>query len=288
MESSIQFMADPIVKWVGGKAAIRDLIVKHFPRPDKYSRYVEPFCGGAAIALSMQCEKIVINDINTNLINVYQCLKDFEGYYYICEKLRIWQECCDYLSEGFYYQLRTNFNLLRQEKKFDSNYVRAAEMIALNKLGFNGLFRVNSKGEFNVPWGKRKPGTKIYEPDKLEAIHKKLQTIEIYNKNYWEVDYQPGDFVYFDPPYDTDKTNFTGYNSTPFLRKEQENLAAFCDNLSKYYDVKFCLSNASTKFIWELYQGYDFNIYEIEAPRRISFDGNRAKVKEVLITNYEV
>jgi DNA adenine methylase len=275
MESSTILTADPIVKWAGGKRAIKEKIKQYFPKD--FQTYIEPFCGGAAIALSMGLDNVVINDINADLINVYLYLKDSMKYKYLMYYLEYWQSNNNYLSEKFYYRLRTAYN------KHNDKLVNAAQFIALNKLGYNGLFRVNSKGEFNVPWGKRSASTKIYEPEKIEAIHKKLQTIQIYNKNYWELDYKARDFVYLDPPYDTDKQNFTSYNSGVFSKIEQANLSVFCSFLTND-GVRFCQSNADTEFIRELYK--DFNIYEIEAPRRIACNGDRTKAKEVLITNY--
>lgn len=282
--------ATPIIKWAGGKAAIKDLIVSHFPKD--FDTYIEPFCGGAAIALGSDYKKVVINDVNTDLINLYQCLKISYVYEKLLIYLDVWQNEKDYLSEGFYYELRDLF------KDTSRNLVeRAALFIALNKLGFNGLYRVNSKGEFNVPWGKRSKNTKIYDEEKLEAVHKRLQAINIFNKDYCKLNYKSEDFVYLDPPYDilksakrlsnlkqTSYRNFTSYNKEVFGRQEQARLAEFCQDLT-LKNIKFCQSNADTPYIRELYQNY--RIVEIEAPRRISCNGDRTKAKELLIMNYE-
>lgn len=275
--------ADSILKWAGGKKAIRDILLQKFPKD--FDTYIEPFCGGAAIALGSDYQNVVINDVNTDLINVYQCLKNKE-YINICEYLKGWQENTDYLSEKFYYELRNEFN---NKSTYEFTYKnlahRSAQFIALNKLGFNGLYRVNAKGEFNVPWGKRGKNTKIYDKNKLEVIHKRLQIIDIYSGDYSNLHYPAFSFVYFDPPYDTESSNFTGYNKIPFGKYEQYRLAEFCDNLHfNKINVKFCQSNADTPFIRELYRNY--RIVEIEAPRRISCNGDRTKAKELLIMNY--
>lgn len=268
-----------IVKWAGGKAAMRDLILNYFPK--SFDTYIEPFCGGAAIALRSNYSKVMINDLNQNLINMYHCLRDDE-YSYVCEYLRVWQESCNYLSEQFYYEIRDQYNeaILNNSKNLAN---RAALFIALNKLGFNGLYRVNSKGNFNVPWGKRKENTKIYDKDNLESVHKRLQIFDIFDKDYSELNYHADDFVYLDPPYDTMFNSFTGYNKLAFGKQEQARLADFCRHLTNM-GVKFCQSNADTPYITELYQNY--RIVEIEAPRRISCNGDRTKAKELLIMNY--
>lgn len=278
--NSVNQMSNTIIKWAGGKEKLREKIVNYFPT--KFDTYIEPFCGGAAIALNSNFEKVKINDLNQNLINMYQCLRD-DKFSYVCEYLQIWQDNFPYLTERFYKQIREDFKEAVSNNNKNLAH-QAALFIALNKLGFNGLYRENQKGIFNVPWGKRGKNTKIYDRKRLEAIHERLQNFSIYCGDYTELTYFLGDFVYLDPPYDVASGNFTSYNKTVFGKSEQARLSVFCDELTNK-NVKFCQSNADTPYIRELYRNY--RIVEIEAPRRISCNGDRTNAKELLIINYE-
>lgn len=278
--NNVNQMSNTIIKWAGGKEKLREKIVSYFPT--KFDTYIEPFCGGAAIALNSNFEKVKINDLNQNLINMYHCLRDDE-FSYVCHYLSLWQDSFDYLSEDFYKTLREDFKEAVSNNSKNLAH-RAALFIALNKLGFNGLYRENQKGIFNVPWGKRGKNTKIYDRKRLDAIHERLQNFSIYCGDYTEVVYLSNDFVYLDPPYDTAYLNFTKYNQKEFGKQEQARLAEFCNDLT-LKNVKFCQSNADTPYIRELY--WNYRIVGIEAPRRISCNGDRTKAKELLIMNYE-
>ena len=269
-------IVQPIVKWAGGKRSIMYQVRSYFPK--NIHTYIEPFCGGAAIALNLDCQKIIINDINQDLVKVYSHFQGSE-YCEVLQYLKDWQESQHYLSETFYKSLREDFN-----GNYSCEVKRSAQFLALNKLGFNGLFRVNSKGLFNVPWGRKKRGTKIYDEEKFEVFRQKIKNIEVRVGSYSDLEYPSGSFVYFDPPYDTDGKDFTSYHSTRFEKPAQKNLREFCDKLTRN-NIKFCQSNADTPDIRDWYQ--DYNIYEVEAPRRISAKvKGRKPVQELLITNY--
>ena len=190
-------------------------------------------------------------------------------------------------SEEYYYEIR---NLDRDKKKFNklSDYKRAARTIYLNKACFNGLYRVNSKNEFNVPFGKKNK-VNTYEGQNLGIICGFLNynNIRLLSVDFEEAvkDAKKGDFVYFDPPYDSDTTTFNSYTEDGFDKEEQKRLAEVFKDLDKR-GCYVMLSNHNTTLVNELYK--DYNIHVIEAKRNINANGKkRGKVEEVIITNYE-
>ena len=272
----------PFVKWAGGKRQIIDKLKKYIP--EEYNTYYEPFVGGGALLFELAPKKAVINDFNDELMNVYECLKDSEKFEKMCKELNHHEA---EHSEEYYYKIR---NLDRDRHKFNKlvDYKRAARTIYLNKACFNGLYRVNSKNEFNVPFGK-KEHVNTYEGQNLGIIcgYLNFNDVKILSTDFEEAvkDATAGDFIYFDPPYDSDKNIFTSYTNEGFGKEEQERLA----NVFKELDERGCyvmLSNHNTKLINELYKGY--NIHVIEAKRNINSNGKkRGKVEEVIITNYD-
>ena len=272
----------PFVKWAGGKTQILDKIKELMP--ENYNNYFEPFVGGGALFFDINPSKAYINDSNSELICVYNCFKDEEQYELLIEELRKHE---NNHNEEYYYQIRD------MDKSSDflalPIYIRAARMLYLNKACFNGLYRVNSKGYFNVPSGKKEK-VNIFDEKNVEAIRKYFKTsdITIFNNDFeYAVKFaKAGDFVYFDPPYDTldDKDSFTSYSKDNFGKEEQARLARVYKELSDK-GVYVMLSNHNTKYINELYK--DFNIYVIEAKRMINSNANgRGPVEEVIITNY--
>ena len=187
----------PFVKWAGGKRSIIDKLKKLVP--DEYNTYYEPFVGGGALLFELQPKKAVINDYNSELINVYECIKDEKKFENMCAELNKHETNH---SEEYYYKIR---DLDRNKNKFNKipDYKRAARTIYLNKACFNGLYRVNSKNEFNVPSGKK---TKVntYEGPNLGIVHCLLNffDIKILSTDFEESvkDAKKGDFIYFDPP----------------------------------------------------------------------------------------
>ncbi len=272
----------PFVKWAGGKRQVINELLKYVP--DEFDTYYEPFVGGGALLFELSPKKAVINDSNEELMNVYNVLCNEEKFKKMCNLLNSYETKH---SEEFYYNIR---NKDRSKTAFNrlSYYTRAARTIYLNKACFNGLYRVNSKNEFNVPFGK-KTHVNTYEGSNLITVSNYLtmNDVKILSVDFEEAvkDAKKGDFVYFDPPYDSDTKSFTSYTETGFDKSEQTRLARVFKELDKK-GVYVMLSNHSTVLVNELYKGY--HIYTIEAKRNINANGKkRGKVEELIITNYE-
>ena len=273
--------AKPFVKWAGGKRQIIDELKKYIP--DEFNTYYEPFIGGGALLFELAPKKAVINDSNAELMNVYQVLCYDSKFKKMCRVLNNYEANH---SEEFFYEIR---NKDKNKNTFNrlSDYTRAARTIYLNKACFNGLYRVNSKNEFNVPFGK-KSKVNTYDGNNLIIVSNYLtmNDIKILNKDFEEVlkDAKKGDFVYFDPPYDSDNNIFTSYTEEGFGKDEQRRLAKVFKELDQK-GVYVMLSNHNTTLINELYK--DYHIHVIEAKRNINSNGKkRGKVEEVIITNF--
>jgi DNA adenine methylase len=250
--------------------------------------YYEPFVGGGALLFYLQPKKFVINDINKELINAYKVMKN--NY----KKLREYLILMEYAhSEEFYLKIRKIDRNKKHDRDLnmkDSKELRAARFIYLNKAGFNGLYRVNSNGYFNVPSGKKEK-VKTHEYPNLVNISKyfKKSNSKIKNINYIDAikTIKKGDFVYFDPPYDYEigVNGFDAYEKNGFGIKGQKDLAKLCNCLNKK-NINFMVSNHNTKLIQKLYN--KFNIKIIKVNRLIGGKGSERKpVEEVIITNYE-
>ena len=274
--------AKPFVKWAGGKRSIINKLVSLVP--EDFKTYYEPFVGGGAMLYELQPKKAVINDYNTELMNVYECVKDENKFANMCSELNKHETNH---SEEYYYEIR---DLDRDKKKFNklADYKRAARTIYLNKACFNGLYRVNSKNEFNVPSGK-KVKVNTYDGPNLGIIHCLLNfnDIKLLSTDFEEAvkNAKKGDFIYFDPPYDSDTSTFNSYTENGFGKEEQKRLSEVFKDLDKR-GCYVMLSNYNTKLIKELYKEFNFNY--VEAPRNIGASSkNRGKVEEVIITNYK-
>lgn len=271
-------LVQPVLKWVGGKRQLLSEIKKYIPKGNY--KYYEPFIGGGAVFFDLQPKKGVINDFNEELINVYIVIRD--ELEELLEELKKHE-----ITEEYYYKIRAIDRT--EEYKNWSNVKKASRFIYLNKTCFNGLYRVNSSGYFNTPFGRYKNPNVVNETG-LKAVNKYLNENDIKIKcgDYEEALKRIGknSFVYFDPPYDpiSDSSNFTGYTAGGFNREEQKRLKNLCDKLDKK-GIKFLLSNSNTEFIRNLYEGYDIII--VNANRAINSNGNkRGEVEEVLIKNY--
>lgn len=270
-------MCKPIIKWVGGK---RQLIaeIKSF-MPKNYNRYIEPFVGGGALFFELKPQNAIINDYNEDLINLYTVVRD--------NPEELINDVCKHKNEsGYYYKIRA---LDRDEKAFNklTSIEKASRFIYLNKTGFNGLYRVNAKGQYNVPFGKYK-NPSYYVSDNISACSALLNNTEITSGDFESIKERvnKGDLVYFDPPYvPLNKTSsFTAYTDKGFDEDMQIRLKELCDYITDI-GAYFMLSNSHTDYILELYQGY--NIHTVEAKRSINSKGTgRGKVKEVIVTNY--
>lgn len=271
----------PFVKWAGGKRQIIDKLKEHVP--ENFNTYFEPFVGGGALLFELEPENAVINDSNRELMNVYECIQDEKKLDKMLKELNKYEACH---SEEFYFEIR---NKDRDKAKFWKivDYKRAARTIYLNKACFNGLYRVNSKNEFNVPFNKKEK-VNTYDGPNMYTIHAYLnyRNVTLLSCDFEEAvkDAKKGDFIYFDPPYDSDTSTFNSYTEDGFDRNEQVRLARVYKELSDR-GCYVMLSNHNTNFINELYK--DFNIHVIEAKRNINANGKkRGKVEEVIITNY--
>lgn len=274
-------LAAPVVKWVGGKRQLLDEIAPRLPK--RITTYCEPFLGGGAVLFSLQPRNAIVNDLNADLMLVYEVIRDD------VELLIAALEQHENTAEYFY-----NIRDLDRDKdayREMSAIERASRIIYLNKTCYNGLFRVNASGEFNSPFGHYKNPNIVNAPV-LRAVSKYLtaNNIQLLHIDFEEVLQRVprGGFVYLDPPYDpvSDKASFTGYNRGGFGREEQERLKRCCDELAAR-GVRFLLSNSATSFIKELYTGYTVEI--VHAKRAINSDASkRGAVEEVLIRNYGI
>ena len=237
--------AKPFVKWAGGKRQIIDELKKYVP--DNYNCYYEPFIGGGALFFYLAPKKAVINDINSELMNVYQVLCDEHKYEKMCHLLNNYETKN---SEEFYYTVRSKDHNKEQYLKM-SDYAKAARTIYLNKACFNGLYRVNSRGEFNVPYNK-KAKVNTYDQENLLVVHMYLNMndITILNIDFEEAlkSCQKGDFVYIDPPYDQVNASFTSYTEQGFTKDDQLRLFKTFEKLDQK-GVKVMLSNHNIIFM---------------------------------------
>ncbi|MGE0792874.1 MAG: DNA adenine methylase [Candidatus Woesearchaeota archaeon] len=269
------------VKWAGGKGQLLSQFEPLFPT--KFERYIEPFVGGGAVFFHIvqkyKPKKIILSDINEELINTYKIVKtDVER---LIVELKQHKEY--HLAEGKKYYLTIRATNPKDLPPLE----RAARFIYLNKTCFNGLYRVNSKGQFNVPMGAYK-NPDIVQEERLRIVSKLLKNVTLKVMSFEKVVAlaKKGDFIYFDPPYYPlkNKKSFTTYTKEDFLEKEQELLA----EVFKKLDKKKCfvmLSNSNTKFIKDLYK--KFKIKLVKATRMINCDGkNRGKINEVVVMNY--
>lgn len=268
----------PVLKWAGGK---RQLLPSILPLiPADHGLYVEPFLGGGAVLLGLQPEHAVINDFNAELVNVYTVVRDDpEGL------LTLLREHAANNSSEYYYRVRGLDRLPSYPTLTPTQ--RAARIIYLNRTCFNGLYRVNSRGEYNAPYGRYKH-PRIVDEQGIRALHEYLSTrdITIRSGDYADTlrNLPSGSFVYLDPPYaPVSSTNgFTGYTSDGFNSAEQERLHAECVRLREN-NIRFLQSNSDCEYIRELYDG--FTIRTISARRSINSDpSKRGTITELLIS----
>ena len=266
----------PIVKWVGGKRQLMFELLKNMP--ETYNRYFEPFIGGGALLFELQPDNAYISDMNEELINLYQVVRDN------VDELIVDLQKHD-ISKDYFMEIR---NIDRTEEyKSWSNVKKASRFIYLNRTCFNGMYRVNSKGEFNVPFGHYK-NPRILDENNLINCSNLLQRTEIKHADFSEIlkKVKKGDFVYFDPPYVplSETSSFTSYTKDGFDIDMQFKLRDVCDELDSM-GIKFLLSNSDTKLVNELYENY--NIKKVFASRQINANPDgRGKITEVLVRNY--
>ena len=270
-------MVDPILKWAGGKRSLIPDILALLPANYRNKNYHEPFIGGGAIFFKIRPRSGSINDINHRLMNFYKVVRDKPDELISLTKTYIHEK-------DTFYKLRERFN----EPNL-SDLEDASLLLYLNKTAFNGLYRVNSKGKFNVPFGRYK-NPKIVPERRIRATSNILKNIDILCTDFsYIVDYsQQGDIVYFDPPYQpvSQTANFTSYSSGGFDINDQIRLRDTCLQLDNK-GVQFVLSNSYIEEILNLYQEIErFNTKIVQAKRAISSKAStRGPINEILVTN---
>jgi len=295
----------PFLKWAGGKRQLLSEIEEKLPKDiEAYDTYVEPFIGGGAVMFHLlyhhSFQNIVALDINPELILCYKTLQS--SVKEVIKELRLLRNnypSHDKIDERkeYFYSIRGEWNrnkskIFAQKKK--ERVKRVAQTIFLNRTCFNGLFRVNSKGEFNVPIGSYK-NPKILDVDNLINVSQAIKDVRFHHAEYSEVLLHLGNksFIYFDPPYRplTNSASFTAYSKSGFNDDNQHQLAELCQQLHEN-GVQFLLSNSDPKnadkedmFFDDLYA--DFTINRVEANRAINSKGSgRGKITELLVQNY--
>lgn len=282
MAKNKNLVLSPVLKWVGGKRQLLNDIIPMIPT--NCSTYVEPFIGGGAVLFDLQPKKAIINDFNNELINVYNVIKNEPDQ--LIEELQFHQKNNN--SDHFYKVREYDRNVELFSQMTDVQ--KAARIIYLNKTCYNGLYRVNSAGQFNTPFGKYKNPNIVNEPV-IRAMSKYFNDndITIKNGDFKEAlkGLRKGAFVYLDPPYMpiSSSSSFTGYTENGFDEEKQRELKSQCDKLNEK-GIKFLQSNSDCEFIRELYK--DYNIKTIKAKRTINSKADsRGEINEVLIYNYE-
>lgn len=271
----------PFTKWTGGKRQLLGELRSYMP--ETYGRYFEPFVGGGALFFDLAPEQAVINDFNEELINAYRQIKNNPG-----ELINLLIKHKENNSKDYYLELRSADRDGRISRM--TGVERAARILYMLRVDFNGLYRVNSKNQFNVPYGRYK-NPKIVDVDLLYQISGYLNEndIEILQTDFAEAikDAQTGDFVYFDPPYIplNETSSFTSYTHEGFSYEEQVRLRNTFKELTER-GVYAMLSNSSSPLVEELYK--DFNIYFVEAQRTNGAkSSSRGKISEIIVTNYD-
>jgi len=268
----------PIIKYVGGKTKLLPELRARMPTD--YGRYYEPFIGGGALFFCLEPERATVGDTNEALVEMYIAVAS--------QVDRVIEHLVDHRrfflarDAAYYYEVRESWNA---GKYLRDPAARAAAFILLNKTCFNGLWRVNASGQYNVPAGKYKnPG--IFDADALRAVSVLLKRTELKIGSYevTTADAQKGDFVYFDPPYDpiSKTSNFTGYVKGGFDEECQRKLGRWAVEL-QYRGVHVMLSNNDTPLIRDIYRG--FKIETVRCARPINSNASkRGEINEVLIT----
>ncbi|MEH2433972.1 MAG: DNA adenine methylase [Nostoc sp.] len=263
----------PFLKWAGGKSRLIQQYIPYFPK--SYKNYYEPFLGGGAVFFYLQPSTAFLTDINAELINTYCCVRD-----HVEELISILKEHKIRHDKDYYYSIRNHSGGTDIEK--------AARIIYLNKTCFNGLYRVNSQGKFNVPLG-RYDNPNICSEVLLKAASEALSTSKIKQTDFVDVlNYATSsdDFIYFDPPYYpvSETSYFTAYSSYRFAEDQQVQLKDVFEKLAGR-GVKVMLSNSDCEFIRNLYSS--FHIHTISASRAINSNAKkRGKITELLVTSY--
>ena len=288
LEKSSPGRVSPFLKWAGGKSQLVKTFEKHYP--SSFGTYYEPFLGGGAVFLQLtskgKIRRAVLSDLNRDLVNCYVTVRD-----HLDELLERLKELQGHVrdKEFFYNVARRNFNKIKLETGLEGDLEKAALLFYLNKTCYNGLYRVNQKGEFNVPWGRYK-NPAIYIEKNLRAIQRALKQtgVRILCDDYYEATRSAvaNDFIYFDPPYQplSSTANFTSYTAQSFAWRDQERLAELYGELT----ARGCfLMLSNSPKVERLYARRGYKIERVRAIRAISCVGSkRGSVEELLVINY--
>lgn len=264
------FDAKPVLKWAGGKQALAARLIRFFP--ENFTRYYEPFIGGGSVLFTLQPDKAIIGDQNDWLLDTYVAIRnDHERVAAILDSM--------VNTEEEYERIR-----MIQPQTLDL-YRRAAHLVYLNKTCFRGLFRVNRKNQFNVPYGAY--DRRYYDPENLEAVSRCLRGVEIRVGDFelTLADVAPEDFVYMDPPYykQGGYSDFDRYRRWKFRQNDHVRLAAVCEDLDER-GIRWAVSNSDTEFVRTLFDGYTMHL--IANRREINLNSGDRDINELLITNY--
>lgn len=266
------------MKWVGGKGRLLGQLLPMLPAGAERMRHVEPFMGGAAMFFARRPERALLCDVNAALIATYQAVRDD-----VDKVIASLSRLAATHSAERYYEVRQQYNVRRDAPAAE----RAAMFVYLNKTCFNGLHRVNRRGEFNVPAGRYK-SPRILDEYALRAAARELGRAELRCQPFERVleHAKPGDFVYFDPPYEpvSVTASFTAYAADGFAREDQIRLRDVYRELDRR-GCKLMLSNSDVPFIRNLYRGFKVDL--VAAPRAVNCDPTaRGNVTEVVVRNY--
>ena len=270
----------PFVKWAGGKRQLLDRISARMPQT--YNNYYEPFIGGGAVLFNFQPKRAVINDINESLINTYRIIASnpLEFIEYVKKLDSEMGED----GKGYYYSLREHYNDKLMKEEFDIEL--ASLFVFINKHCFNGLYRVNGKGLFNVPYNNSK--RESIDEESIMATSDYLKKVTILSGDFEAAcrDAQKGDFVFFDSPYaPLNPTSFESYTKEGFDVESHKRLARLFDKLTKR--GCYCmLTNHNTEFINELYGNKGYRIDVVSVKRMINSNASKRTGEEVIICNY--
>jgi len=267
---------DPVLKWAGGKARLLPELLARMPSASQWTGgYFEPFVGGAAVFLNLRPLRAVLSDVNPELVHLYTIVRD--------QVEELIEDLHRHTYERTYY-----YGVRALDPATLPPIERASRMVFLNRTCFNGLWRVNRRGEFNVPFGRYTNPT-LCPVQRLRAVSNALKDTELRHTDFAGAvaGARKGDFVYFDPPYVplTRTANFTSYTATSFGLEDQHRLAQLFTALGRR-GVRCMLSNSDTPLVRELYAGHRLD--QIMAPRAISRDPeNRQPVAELIVRNYQ-
>lgn len=273
-------MVKPVLKWAGGKRQILPQIKGCFPVEGEYNNYIEPFIGGGAVFFNLEPEEGVINDLNTRLMNFYRVVREQPDK--LIESIEKHEG-----NEEYYYNARDRFNEIGTKTNLEKDIVEEASlMLYLNRTCYNGLYRVNQKGEFNVPYGDNSDRSWVI-PERIEDVSEVLDGTKLRNEDFTKMDtyIEEDDLVYLDPPYKpVSDTSFAEYQSDEFDQNQQENL---CEFAKEQHEKGAYVVISNSPPIAELYEDLDgFEVIYIGARRAINCNADgRGEVDEILVTN---